>query len=197
MSSGSLVSYLKEKTFDLHQNLDSNSSLVELFSDSLTQGSFFSILNCFRKFYICLARELATIDSPNILESRSYQNLVVSVNLRLEWLGLDSNDIHKIVESFKVPFSSPEINDVFSPSFLIGILYVVEGSSLGGAYIYSKLKRNANLNSEDLKYFRGRHSSTKKVWDMFVEEINNSQSDSKKAMFGARWCFQELIYTFS
>ncbi len=78
-----------------------------------------------------------------------------------------------------------------------GILYVIEGSTLGGQYVASNIARCFGIDAADgLAFFRGDGAGTGKRWRAFradlAKHINTAQA-IEQAIAGAQWTFDALL----
>jgi heme oxygenase (biliverdin-IX-beta and delta-forming) len=84
------------------------------------------------------------------------------------------------LEYFKIPSSliqeCPHSNlpTLFNLSQAIGCLYVLEGSTLGGQYIYKHFRNLFNMTEAQggLAYYKGYGQSTRKMWTAFCNSLN-------------------------
>lgn len=98
---------------------------------------------------------------------------------------------------FKSPFA---LSGKISVPFAIGILYVVEGSSLGGRFILKNLQTALGYDQNGVSYFNGYGNKTGSSWKNFLnvlttyEEQNNVGSE---IIAGADFAFQSIHRHFS
>ena len=141
---------------------------------------------CLRRMYGIVAAweeraaELAPKWMRNAIEIRQRKHLL---ELDLAWFGVTERDDSRP--------RLPEINGL--PS-LLGAMYVMEGSTLGGQLIARHLEMKLDLSEgRGYAYFRGHGAQTGPMWKEFCEmltmRIDDDQTDavvaSAKRMFAA------------
>lgn len=107
------------------------------------------------------------------------------------------NDIK--VLGAKLPESNtPLTNTGFNatPGFAVGIMYVIEGSTLGGRVIYKNINNNLGHTEESgASYFAGYGNTTGSHWKKFLEKFtaytinNNCEAE---VMAGADYAFNAI-----
>lgn len=92
---------------------------------------------------------------------------------------------------------SEEVN---STGFAMGILYVIEGSSLGGRVILKNIQKNLNLEPDSgAAYFAGYGERTGMLWKDFMEILVNHKHTNKNGdeiIAGANHAFNVIISHF-
>ncbi len=123
-----LLEHLRNETNTLHQQLDGNSPLAQLTTAELTQQRYAEILNLLYQPQKQLEQALL----PAINE------LIPTYQLEARhWLI--EQDISQLGSEITQPSGwSKPLN---SQAEVLGILYVLEGSKLGGRFILSNLKK--------------------------------------------------------
>ncbi len=54
----------------------------------------------------------------------------------------------------------------------VGVLYVLEGSTLGGQAISSMISKQINISGDGLSFFTGYGAETPRMWALFIDQIN-------------------------
>jgi heme oxygenase len=94
----------------------------------------------------------------------------------LQTIGLDSN------AAVTLPLWRPSVRLV-SKGSLLGALYVLEGSTLGGVQIARALKDRVGKGLENaLLFFVGREERQGAMWRELVEELESFREDDEEAM---------------
>jgi heme oxygenase len=86
-----------------------------------------------------------------------------------------------------------------SEAELLGMMYVLEGSSLGAAILYPRLKEALALPDEALGYYRGSGAATLDEWRAFGARMNatlESDDEQTEALAGARAMFVHIRAAF-
>ena len=116
---------------------------------------------------------------------------------KLQLINADLSFLNTPKTEFKSPFA---LSEKISVPFAIGILYVVEGSSLGGRFILKNLQTALGFDHEGVSYFNGYGNKTGSSWKHFLnvltayEEQNNVGDE---IISGADFAFQAIHSHFS
>ncbi len=151
-----MLEALREKTRDSHKTIEQNWLLSSLMSPTLTTAVYIEVLKKFYGFFLplekILMKEWQRTGLVKVMESRLKTPLLKK---DLEFLIRDLNAI-QICEN--LPFSD-------SAAKCFGILYVTEGSTLGGQMIAKAVKQSLGMTNElGLSFFSGYSSRTMSVW---------------------------------
>lgn len=88
-----------------------------------------------------------------------------------------------------------------SVAFALGIMYVIEGSTLGGRFILKNITQALGLDSEKgAKYFAGYGNTTGSHWKNFLNYMVKYQEEHKcenEIIEGANFAFNEINRYFS
>lgn len=175
---------LKEQTSDLHDLVEQ-----KLMSDKIMDKSF-------------------SVDDYKMVITKNYQFLkhfesIVFKSLSQETagkLGLQNRAKLKFLESdmqslgleTKYSAESPTIK---SEAEALGILYVMEGATLGGNIIARNLAKNPNFQDIKLNYFGAYGDQTGVLWKQFREVLENHQAEESSADYlqGAKRAYEFLL----
>jgi heme oxygenase len=161
-----------------HRNAEGS---VPLMHEGLTTSQY---VQCLQRIYgvVSAWEERAAEIAPEWLKpSLIARQRKPLLELDLEWFGVTARD--------KRRSTLPEMKDL--PS-LLGTMYVMEGSTLGGQFIARHVETALHLSEgQGDSYFRGHGSQTGHMWKEFCEmlkvRIPDDQTDavviSAKAMF--------------
>jgi heme oxygenase (biliverdin-IX-beta and delta-forming) len=170
---------LRRETFPDHNAVEQS---VPLMDDDLELDTYVS---CLLKLHGMIAawEELAPANAPAwiqpLLADRLRGQLLM---LDLTWFGVDA--------SAEARPALPEMTDTAS---LLGAMYVMEGSTLGGQLIARHVELVLGLTAgEGNAYFRGHNERTGQLWKEFCDvlrtKVSYSETDAviaaAKAMFG-------------
>ena len=105
-----------------------------------------------------------------------------SARTKLAWL---EDDLHFLNGSSQIDFSSSaspiEFPAIQSIGQLIGVLYPIEGSTLGGQVISRHLKQNHGLTAQQgARFFNGYGTDTRALWEDFCRFADTIESDSEQ-----------------
>jgi heme oxygenase (biliverdin-IX-beta and delta-forming) len=171
---------LRRETLPDHSAVEQS---VPLMDEELDVGTYVS---CLLKLHgiITAWEEWAPLNAPlwihPLLAARRRGQLIM---LDLTWFGADAPG------EARPPL--PEMRDAAS---LLGAMYVIEGSTLGGQLIARHVERVLGLTAgQGSAYFRGHNERTGQLWKGFCDALRTNVPDSDtdaviaaaKAMFGA------------
>lgn len=121
---------LRLHTRDVHQQLHEHSHFVALFEGTITQPQYLALMKSFHGFYapleLAIERALSRLTSD--ADKFSYVKRVGFLVNDMSDLGYRSADIDKNPQCL-------QLADIVTPASLGGVLYVIEGSTLGAAQI--------------------------------------------------------------
>lgn len=109
--------------------------------------------------------ELPTIDTSALQLDQRFKTELLENDLRS--IGVNPSQITKC--------------SIESPSNLaqfLGRMYVIEGSTLGGAVIEKQLKLNANLTGCSFEFYGGYGSNLIPFWKAFLAQLNTVEDTS-------------------
>lgn len=174
------IQRLRQETEADHRNVE---GAVPLMRQDLNADEY---VRCLQRIYgvVVAWEERAAEVAPEWLQpallARQRRSLL---ELDLAWFGLSERDDERP--------ALPEMNDVSS---LLGTMYVMEGSTLGGQLIARHVEATLHLaEGRGNSYFHGHGRQTGPLWKEFCEmlrlRIPDEQTDavvvSAKAMFSA------------
>ena len=156
----SLMAMLKVGTADLHRQIEAVFPIVR---PDLSLADYRDCLVRMYAFYVALEVNYVKF-SPSIaqqisLEKRRKSHLLA---LDLRALGLDPEGI----DTGRIRLELPTL---LTPEDLIGTLYVIEGSTLGGQVVRRMLKTSLGLSDDQLHFFSAYGSETRAEWHEFGE----------------------------
>jgi len=113
---------------------------------------------------------------------------------------------HLIKEDLSfLKFNLPDSKSVFKNSkwripYALGIIYVVEGSSLGGRYILKNIETLPGLNNgKGVSYFRGYGTKTGSIWNSFLNVLVQYEYENNcknEIIEGAIFAFDSIFGHF-
>lgn len=177
LSVGKIRDFLKQSTADAHRKLDASPLVSGLSNGSLASGAYLAMLQVYQQFF--LSWESAVRQShPEIVgdlgEWRFEKNL---------WLA---EDIKTLGGLSGIPGAIDPPTD--RPG-LIGSLYVVEGSTLGGMHLHRSQRGPV---AKAGRFFQGYGEETVPAWKAFVdwlEQQHLSEAEMHLAAEAAKGTF--------
>ena len=176
-----LLEHLRNETNALHQQLDSNSPLAQLTTAELTQQRYADILNLLYQ----PQKQLEQVLLPAINE------LIPAYQLEARH-GLIEQDIAHLGSEITQPADWPK--PLSSQAEVLGVLYVLEGSKLGGRFILSNLKK---VLPELPHYFFSSSDLSAKSFRQNLTQASEglTTADYEQAAHSAREAFKLFIAT--
>lgn len=179
-----LSDYLKENTKQFHDDVEAKFQSQKIFDKSYTLNDYRQIiwfnylfhLNFEHKTFEKINHDTATKIN---LESRRKMHLL---EFDLKHLEMETAEPDEKIS-------------VSSEAEAFGILYVIEGSSLGGNVIKKQLSLNPEFVGVDFNYFGCDGEKTGENWKNFKEVLDNHFSESQydEVLSGAKKAYQFLM----
>lgn len=160
-SSVELREALRLKTKALHHQLDHHPLLAQLMTRELTIEQY---VDCLQALYLFLAPEEREIErfimTNPVTVSYQYRQKVPALLKDLSSLG------HTIESDWDSDCLAPCLT-IENSADLVGILYCIEGSMLGGQFIIRQLQRVLPEVNHAISYFMGYGEKTHQYWSEF------------------------------
>ena len=173
-----ILKYLKEETQELHHDVESTFYGKKIMDGSLTHIQYTDMIVKNQYIFHSIEGILRT-KFADFFEKSQYQPNLTRQDL------LDSDIISLGAHAFDFSVQLPVYS---SAQEIVGALYVLEGSMLGGKMIARGLKRNANLDKVLDYYFYNSDKDIKTGWNefrTFIAEFITSTSDYPIVLQGA------------
>jgi len=152
---------LKIATRPMHDATEAVAASDKMRNGTLSLATYQNLLAC--NLYIHQSLETAFTAYLNTI---SQENLKAFVDKKSKWIQLD-------MDLANIPSKNEIFQQIPAPIYdnlaaLIGGLYVVEGSMLGGRFIVQLLKKNQALNKlPSFHFYRGYEQRTGQRWQQF------------------------------
>ncbi|GAC1394817.1 MAG: biliverdin-producing heme oxygenase [Polyangiales bacterium] len=168
---------LREATRVAHDRIEKSLPLLD---PSLTTATYLRVLQAFHGFYAPLeprlSRAVAGSGLPFTLEDRTKVPLL---SADLGALGMTAADVEALPRCADLP-------RVSSASQALGVLYVVEGATLGGRIILRHLRGALELDAaRGAAFFAGYGERTGEMWTRFSRHVDESPSIDTERVVGA------------
>lgn len=160
----SLHSIFRAATQDIHRRVDRHPMLITLVRRDLTWSHYELVLRTFLDLYQSLQPVIvAAID-------RLGGGFEYALGDRIDWLQRDL--INLSGQCGRMPPSAAHVQWLWPPfdsaAAVIGALYVIEGSTLGGQVIAPQLKRSLGVERDrGASFFHGYGDKTNQHWQHF------------------------------
>ncbi|MFT5512919.1 MAG: heme oxygenase [Bacteroidia bacterium] len=175
---------IKSATSIDHQNTEKHSYGQEIMSRTLTKEQYTQLLIANYRYIAAWEGQWASSGSfdltPLQLELRSKKSLLET---DLRSLNIDPVSIQLC--TIESPKNKPEY---------LGRMYVVEGSTLGGAMIQKQLKLNPNLEGCTFNFYGGYGANLIPFWKAFLTELNTivDEDQQQQSILWAKKCFNDM-----
>jgi heme oxygenase len=182
---------LKQNTSALHVQLETQPSMAALMSAEVSREDYYHYLACMYHIQLEYERKVLprlTFLFPNA-ETRKASFLIEK----------DINDIgffvddNIIIKSYHLPV------EILTTSFSLGVMYVLEGSKLGGKVIFKHLSKRLGISSESgARFITDNGGNTANSWKQFLVIFSQylvGNQGEKEAIAGASYAF-ESIYQY-
>lgn len=173
-----ILDALRAGTADLHASLE---AALPLGGMELTRERYIQVLQGFRGFFAGWETKARGAAAPSLLPLLHERARTASLDHDLETLG--------VAAPARVATDLP---DMATTPPLLGSMYVLEGSRLGGQYLVRSLEERLGLTPQHgLSFFYGFGPNTGSQWKAFcrVMEAEVSEATSAEAVAAARATF--------
>ena len=174
---------LRSQTRDAHTQLESLPVSASITSDTISVAAY--------THYLQLMHAVISETEDKIFELLGGIIPDLEQRRKRQWIESDLQQLGfapKIFgEVFKTEISVP---------FALGIMYTVEGSTMGGRYILKNIESALGLNeNQGAKYFAGYGDATGKFWKNFLNSLTGYESqtgNTDEIIAGARYAFDAI-----
>jgi heme oxygenase len=206
-SSPDLPEALKLATSPAHERLESTQFIKALHGGELSKVPVVNFMRALSIIHAVLERSVGMVLDPVLIP------FLKDIEPKLPFL---MNDLRKssVASTMTIGpaiqqalgFGSDILKNSDDPCFLLGVLYVLEGSQNGGTILKKIYAHCLELPLEDLTYFGCYGPRTASVWKSFVEKLNSlslKKEDLNKVVNAAVLSFEWLekiisaLYPFS
>lgn len=161
----SVLSALRAGTHTLHVALEKR---LPFFSDSLDLERYTQLLAAYYGFYQALESNLLACELPEGFE--------LSTRLKTPALQQDLRALNVHIEALPLCDNFPPLNN---PASVLGVLYVLEGATLGGNVLRKHVSEQLGLDADNgcaFLYVYG--ESTGKQWKAFLDYLGSVPLDA-------------------
>ena len=181
---------LKEATRDQHEGLENT---VDVMRESLTEEDYKRLLLKFYRFYAPVEEAIAKLDWDEVGYSFEARRKVPKLAQDLEYLGAGEE-----LKNLKPWTETPSIEDHASG---LGVLYVLEGATLGGQIINRHLREHLGVEpGAGASFFSGYGPKTGEMWKEFAQTVDSYSGEfggEDKMIAAARAAFDSFRDCFA
>ena len=176
---------LRSQTVIVHKRLESLPISKLLVDPKITISDYTIYLTRMHDVVDSIETEVYPILTGSVpdLTERSKNDLLLA---DLQTLGINKIETVGVFDFEVIP----------SPAFAMGMLYVLEGSTLGGRFILKNIEENLGFDAKQgARYFAGYGNKTGSSWKNFLNTLTafEIQYDAEAALIaGARYAFEAI-----
>lgn len=173
---------LRAKTANSHKNLESLSLSQAIVSPKVTKEEYALYLSLMHDIQEKMEMEIFPLLENIILDldnRKKSHHILADLNA----IGFQKK------KSGKTLFFPSQI----SSAFALGMMYVIEGSTLGGRFILKNIETSLDYNLENgASYFNGYGAKTGSIWKKFIdfmEDYETNNGNQEEIINGANFAF--------
>lgn len=178
-----LSEYLKENTRQFHDDVEAKFQSQKIFDKSYSLNDYRQILWFNYLFHLNFENK-----AFEAISDETAKELNLEARRKIHLLEID-------LKNLDMETAEPEDFAVRSEAEALGILYVMEGSSLGGNVIKKQLSQNPEFGSTVFHFFGCYGEKTGEFWKNFKETLDNKFSENQygEVLNGAKKAYQFLM----
>lgn len=180
---GSFHDELRAQTSSLHEALESTGLSKTIVSEHLSKDGYVDYL-------VRMYQAHAAIEQ-NVFPQLKTQLPDIDQRHKLPLLEEDLSFL-----GASLPDNIPGMDAANDPGFLLGIMYVTEGSTLGGRVILKNVQKKLGLQpGQGATYFAGYGDDTAKMWKEFLGrliEYEAQTGERDRIIAGANYAFKYI-----
>lgn len=188
LQSGGIRDALRVQTRGVHEQLHHHSHFVALFDQTISLPQYIALLQRFHDFYAPLER---VIDKTMSLPSADHGGYLYAP--RAAFLSQDLFDLDAHRDTLPL---CPDIEAVVTPASLAGVLYVIEGSTLGAAQIDRAAQKLFSKNNDHGRKFwawcRAHNTQRWAMMNTYLDHLDTQGARHSDIVDGANGTFQAL-----
>ena len=183
----SLRDVLRAQTSEAHERLHEHSSFVALFNQTLDLEAYCALMQRFYGFYVPLERAIVAALGPQ--PAYHYAPRAHLIAQDLVDLGLEPDMIKRAP-------TCRALASIVTPQSLGGVLYVIEGSTLGASPIDRAAQRLLDADTpHGRRFWAWNRAQNKQRWHLtnqYLDHLHQSDAPTQPLADGARKTFEAL-----
>ncbi len=184
----SFLDEIRHETATAHRNLESLPVSSAILSPDVTKLAYGSYLNLMRD----IIRDTEEFVFPLL------SKLIPDIENRKKLALIDSD---LLFIGFPVTQKLTPLNRDYSLPFALGVMYVVEGSTLGGRFILRNIESSLQLDENNgIRYFAGYGHKTGSSWKHFLQILTQYEAHHNcgdTIIEGANFAFKAIHNHFA
>jgi heme oxygenase (biliverdin-IX-beta and delta-forming) len=181
------LNQLRQHTQASHRALEQLPVSLSITSPSLTLEAYATYLKLMRNVLVDAEATLFPL-LAEVVPDLQKRKKVQLIDSDLRFIG------HPVSIASSHPLTSAHLP--LSQAFALGMLYVIEGSILGGRFILKNVQETLGLSpSEGASYFAGYGDSTSSLWKNFLEALTSYEArtnSGEEIINGAEHAFRNI-----
>lgn len=180
--------FIKNSTDFLHSRVEKQLGAV-LFDKNMTQQSYLKILIAMRSSYSIMEGAISTFSATKkLLVGRS----------KLSWLNQDIAYLQSSQHAPSVNFyKHDDLKNICNVSHAFGMMYVMEGATMGGGHIFKALKKHNWINElEGIRFFYSYGDLRGEKWAQYIQALkqyhNHNPNSADDILLGANTAFSVI-----
>lgn len=159
---------VKEQTKSAHQSLEK--IIIRQIKRIGTIDEYSKLLSMFYGYYAPLEKMLSAFLNDDLIPFYSKRRNAAA-------LAKDLNNSGAETAAVEICDDLPMIDNIASA---LGVMYVLEGSTLGGVHIAKMLEAQLSLSGNQLTFFKGYGDNNKTMWMAFTEALDGYGKEADK-----------------
>lgn len=191
MQDTTVLEALRVQTKEVHEELHHHSHFVALFEETISLDRYRELVEKFHGFYAPLenAIERALLDQNGQHTGYTYAKRAILLEQDLVDLGLSQASAQQNPQC-------DQLADIVTPASLGGVLYVIEGSTLGAAQIDRAAQKLLGKNAlNGRRFWAWCRAQNKERWALtntYLEHLQDTNAPREAIIDGARDTFEAL-----
>lgn len=182
---------LRHETSETHARLHTHALFADLFAGTLTRADYTRLMTRFWGFYAPLDTAIASTIAAGLPNVQHYEYVP-----RAPYLACDVVDLTAVaLNSAEIP-QCKRVSEIVTPATLGGVLYVIEGATLGAAQIDRAAKRLLGADgSNGRRFWAWGRAQNKYRWAMansYLEHLAAQGASASDITLGAELTFAAL-----
>lgn len=189
----SILSDLKDFTQEAHKNVENNPLTKAIIEQTIIKNDYIHLLEKFYGYYFNIEKKLALIE-----DWKNFDFVITDRLLKCEWLKQDLLALGKTETDIKNITICENIPAIDTITQAIGVLYVMEGSTLGGQIQKRILHQHLSIDESNGGKFFAAYGKERigMMWKKFQDFVTNFddkyESHRKEIITSANDTFETL-----
>ncbi len=180
----SLKNHLKNATYPLHEWLEEFYLFEKIKKNNLSEEEYIFLLKKFYSFFSII--ELIIKNYKNEFVEKKLEDIEKRLE-KTKWLIEDLNYLNVEIDNLNIK-KNIEFKTLNNFASVVGALYVLEGSTMGGMQIVKMIEKNFKNNVPN-RYYQSYNQDTMNKWLSFSKWLDEVEIDKYETTLGATETF--------